>query len=725
VTVVGDPLDRVDGPYKVTGTAAYPSDVSVPGLAHAALVRSTIAAGRVRAISAARAMAEPGVLAVIDHTNVPSLAEVPMTPLGQPPRWPLTDDQVLHHGQIVAMVVAETLESAVRAAALVEVDYERATPILDIDDPDAPVLDNPFGLASSRGDAAAALASAEVTYDQTFTTAPETNNPMGLFATVAEWHGDHLTVHDSTQWPVMARHVLASVFGVPEAHVRVRVPFIGGGFGAGLRTWPHTVMTAMAARVLERPVKLVLTRPEMFTAIGHRAYARQRIQLGATRDGVLVAIDHEVTSTVSMAESNVQVIALAVPNAYACPNVAVHDRQVRLNIPNPGWLRGPGKSEGNFALESALDELAYATGVDPVEVRLRNYTDANPVTGLPWSSTALRECLVTGADQFGWYARNPAPRSMRAGNELIGYGMAGVTYEWGQAPCEASLTLTRDGAAILRSAATDLGTGTYTVATQLTAELLGLEPGQVRVEIGDSDLPTAPQSGGSGLTASLASAIGEAVRSLAGALLALVTPDSPLSGLAVGDVSFTSGRIHLTKDPAQGHALSELVQRHSGPLTVHAYAAPSTDGITVAPAGAFAAQYVEVRIDEDLGILRVHRLLSVIDGGRILNAKTARSQITGATVMGIGMAMFEETLFEPETGRIANATFGDYLIPVNADIPNLDVIFVGEPDTLHPLGVKGIGEVGCIGIAAAIANAVYHATGRRIRDLPITIEKLL
>jgi xanthine dehydrogenase YagR molybdenum-binding subunit len=435
-----------------------------------------------------------------------------------------------------------------------------------------------------RGDVAAALASAELTYDETFTTAAETNNPLRPFATVASWEGDRLSVHESTQWPMMARHSLATVFNVLENNVRVLVPYLGGGFGAGLRTSAHTILTALAARIVGHPVKLVLTRPQMFTSIGHRPQTTQRLRLGATREGRLVAIDHEGTSTVGTEEANFGTLTMVTPLMYACPNVATHDRQVQLNIPNPGAMRAPGKAEGNFAIESALDELSYALAVDPIELRLRNYAEVQPQSGLPWSSKALRECYLAGAQRFGWAKRNPEIRSMREGNWLIGYGMAGVTFGWYQAPCQASISICRDGTAHVRSAATDIGTGTYTIATQLSAELLGLDIGHVRVEIGDSDLPPAPQSGGSGLAASL------------------------------------SGAIH---DAA----------------------------------------------------------------GNLLQA--------------------------------------DYLIPVNADVPDLEVVFVGNPDNFSPVGIKGLGEIGVVGVSAAIANAVYHATGRRIRSLPITIDQLL
>ncbi|MBE1486337.1 xanthine dehydrogenase family protein molybdopterin-binding subunit [Plantactinospora soyae] len=725
--LLGDPVDRVEGPLKVTGTAPYPSDVALPGLVHAALVQSPIGAGTISRIDTGPAEAAPGVVAVLTYQNTPELAAPPPSPFGSPPRYPFTDNRILHYGQHVAIVVAGTPEQAATAARLVEVDYAETPPVLGIDNPRAPVLENPYGTDTERGDAAAGLAAAEVVLDATFAIAPETNNPLGLFTTVACWEADRLVVHETTQWPMLVRSTLAAVFGVPEGNVRVLVPHIGGGFGAGLRVPPHTVLTVLAARTLDRPVKLVLTRPQMFTSIGHRPETVQRVRLGATRDGRLVAIDHEGTSTIGIEETNLEPLSRGTALAYACPNVATRDRQVRLNIPNPGWMRAPGTVQGHFALESALDELAYELGIDPLELRLRNYAEVHPQSGLPWSSKALRDCYRVGAERFGWAGRNPGIRSTRDGNWLVGYGMAGVTFEWYQSPCRASISIRRDGTAQVRSAATDLGTGTYTIATQLAAELLGLDRGRVRVAIGDSDLPPAPQSGGSGLAVALSAAIHATAGNLLRAFLTLVAGDdrSPLRGREPDEVRATDGRLHLVHDPSVGETYLDILARHGrDELTADGEATPQVDGVPMAPSGSFAARFVEVRVDEELGLLRVRRIVTVVDAGRVLNRKTARSQIIGATVMGLGMAMLERTVFDP-AGRVANATFGEYLIPVHADVPELDVVFLGAPDGLHPVGMKGLGEIGIVGVAPAIANAVFHATGRRIRSLPITIERLL
>jgi CO/xanthine dehydrogenase Mo-binding subunit len=725
-TIIGDPVDRVDGPPKVTGAALYPSDFSFPDLTHAVLVQSTIAAGTIRGMDIAKAEAAPDVLAVITHRNAPPLAEGPMTRLGASPPFPLRDGRILHQGQHVAVVVARTRQHAAAAARLVEIDYEEAAPVLSIDDPGAPVLLNRWGQDVDRGDVTAALASAEVAYDETFTTAAVTNNPMGLFATVARWERNRLTVHDSSQDPMNTRLALATVFGLPETDVRVLVPYLGGGFGAGLRAWPHVILTALAARVVGRPVKLVLTRPQMFTSVGHRPETRQRVRVGATDDGRLVALDHDSTATMgALDDGGVEPVTQVTGIDYACPNVGTHDRRARLHIPSPHWMRAPGTTQGNFAVESALDELSYTLGVEPIELRLRNHTEVHPGSGRPWASKALRECYRVGAERFGWARRTPEIGSMRDGNWLVGYGMAGVTMGWREAPCQATVSIRHDGTAHVRSAATDLGTGTHTIATQVAAELLGLDIHHVQVEIGDSDLPFAPYSGGSAMATALSAAVQDAVGKLQRAFLDLVADDesSPLQGRSPDEVTTANGGIHVVDAPSICETYIDILARHGlSELTADGERDPRADDASPPPSGSFAAWFAEVRVDADLGLLRVARMVSAVDAGRILNEKLARSQIIGGAVMGIGMTLLEETVFDPETGRIANATFGDYLIPTNADVADLDVVFVGTPDTVRPLGIKGIGEIGVVGVSAAIANAVYHATGRRIRSLPITVE---
>ncbi|MEU3979405.1 xanthine dehydrogenase family protein molybdopterin-binding subunit [Streptomyces sp. NPDC026672] len=726
---VGAGIDRVDAPLKVTGAAPYPNDVTFPGMVHAALVTSTVAAGRIIGIDVSRAVAAPGVLDVITHLTAPRLERGPMTLLGSSPPAPLQDDRVLHHGQHIGIVVAETAEQARHAARLVRVRYETAEPVLDVADPRAPVVDDPWGTDTDRGDVDAGFEQADTIVEGDYTTPDNTNNPLGLMTTVAAWQGDTLTVHDSTQWPHNVRASLAHVFGIPESRIRVLAPYVGGGFGAGLRVWSHTVLATLAARQIRRPVKLVLTRPEMFTSVGHRPSSDQHIRIGATRDGRLTAIEHHAVSSVAMEDDDYEACTHVSAVTYACPNLRTRDRQARLHIPCPGSMRAPAEAQGNWALESALDELAHALGIDPLELRLRNFADRHPVTGLPWTSNALRECYLQGARRFGWSDRDPRPGSMREGNWLVGQGMAGVSYPYYQVPCQARATLHHDGSVHVRSAATDIGTGTYTVMTQLTADLLGLDTDQVRFDLGDSDMPYAPQAGGSGLTGALGTALHATARNLVREFLALVRDDveSPLRGAGPDDVTVADGRVHRTGRPEQGESYTDMLVRHGlEELSADGRSTPAApDDLGLHPTGAFGAKFVEVRIDPDLGLLRVTRVVSAVDGGRILNHKTARSQIIGGTVGGIGQALFEDTLTDPTTGRIANATFGDYLVPVNADVPDLDVLFVGAPDPTTPTGTKGVGEVGIVGIAAAIGNAVHHATGKRLRSLPLTIDRLL
>ena len=726
---VGTGVDRVDGPLKVAGAAHYANDVSYPTLVHAVVLGSTVAAGRISRIDTGTAEAASGVVAVFTHLNAPRLRAGPRTDIALQPPPALQHDRILYYGQHIALVVAETFEQATAAAALIEVEYERAEPVLDPDDPRAERLANPWHTDCARGDVEGALAAAHLRFTGEFRTPDQTNNPLGPFSTVAKWDGDSVTVHDTTQHPDNVRAAVAGAFDLPEERVRVLARYVGGGFGAGLRVWQHVILAAMAARLLDRPVKLVLTRPQMFTCVGHRPYTIQHIEIGATREGELVAVEHRAVTPIAREDDVLYRATRETTTAYAYPNLATHDWQVRLNIPSPAHMRAPGTAEGNFALESMLDEISHQLGLDPIELRLRNYATMNPQLSLPWSSKALRDCYLIGAERFGWDSRVLEPGSMREGPMLIGYGMAGVSYGWFQPPCQARATVYRDGTAYVRSAATDIGTGTYTVMTQLSAELLGLQLNRVRFDLGDTDMPTAPQAGGSGLTGALGAAVHDACNRLVRSFLDLVhdDPESPLRGARPGDVLATNGRIHRVDDSQRGETYTDILSRHGREeLSADGAAAPAKpEEIGLAPAGAFGAKFVEVRIDPDLGVLRVARVVSAIDGGRILNGKLARSQIIGGTVGGIGMAILEQTVTDPDSGRIANANLGDYLVPVNADVPEMEVVFVGEPDGYNPVGVKGIGEIGIVGIAAAIANAVFHATGRRIRSLPITLDRLL
>lgn len=745
--ILGAPLPRVEGRLKVTGSAPYPLDVAAPGQAYAVLVQSTIVRGRISAIATDDAERAPGVIAIVTHENAPPFPLGPTTPLGPSPLPPLQSAEVSHYGQHVAMVIAETLEQAQAAARLVTITYEQAEPLLSLDDPSIAPESHPWLPDQSRGDAGKAFASADVRVDATYATAENTHNPIGLFAIVAEWQGDTLIVHDTTQWPHGVKDTLAGAFGIEPANVRVLTPYVGGAFGAGLRVWPHVTLAALGAKMAKRPVKLVLTRAQMFTSLGHRPSSVQHLRVGASRGGQLTAIEHDTRSPLAMAGEFFNPVAAGTAEAYACPNVAVRDRQVRLNVSLPSWMRAPGHAEGLFALESAIDEMASLLEIDPVELRVRNHAAVHPHTGLPWSSNALLECYKVGAERFGWSARTPTPRSIRKGRILVGYGMARAALSAYQAPCRALATLRRDGSASIRSGATDIGAGTYTVITQLAAELLGLPTGRVHVGLGDSAMPTAPQQGGSGLTAALGNAVHAACLDVLHTIVDLASRDerSALYGCTVHTVMVQNGGIQRIGQSADYESFAEILDRHGlDELTREASSAPPSEtasarGLSIsggqfvgsnlpstavmAHSGSFAAHFVEVHVDSDLGTIRVARVVSVVDGGRILNEKVARSQIIGGIVGGIGMALLEETV--SIAGRPINTSLGDYLIPVNADVPDIDVSFVGGTDPMTEVGAKGIGELAIIGVAAAIANAVFHATGKRIRTLPLSLDNVM
>ena len=726
-SVVGQPLDRVDGRLKVTGRARYPAEVPLANLAHAVLVQSTIASGRIREMDTRPAEAAPGVHAVLTHRNAPRLQAGPPNFLGPAAPPPLQDDRISYNGQHVAVVVAETLEQATFAATLVTITYAEEIPLLQLDEK----LAQPFASSSIpdvvRGEPDAALAAAAVRVEGTYTTPTEHHNPLAPCATIAVWDGDQLILYDTTQWIDNVRTVMAAMFGLPDAQVRVIAPFVGGAFGSTLRCWPHVALAAMAARQSGRPVKLVLTRAQMYTSVGYRPQTIQHVALGATRDGQLVATVHEGREPTAMHDDYREGLVRATQSLYACPHLRTSFRQVRLNVGTPTWMRAPGEGQGIFALETAMDELAYALDLDPVELRLRNDATVHPQSGRPWSSRGLRECYALGAERFGWEHRTRAPRSMRDGQYLVGWGVASALYPYVRIQAAARARLLADGSAIVQSSATDIGVGTYTVMTQIAAERLGLSPEHVRCELGDSSFPASSPQGGSTLTASVGSAVYMAASAVLEQVLALVRDDdaSPLRGASADVVVVRNGHIALKSDPSQGETYAAILQRH-GLREIEAWgrAAPG-DEMQRYGTGIFGARFAEVRVDPELGLIRVTRLVSATAAGRILNEKTARSQIVGGTVGGIGMALLEHTVMDANVGRIVNANMAEYLVPVHADIPAIDVLFVDEPDfSLNPIGVKGLGEIGLVGVAPAIANAVYHATGQRIRDLPITLDKL-
>jgi xanthine dehydrogenase YagR molybdenum-binding subunit len=706
---IGRPVSRVDGRQKVTGAATYAAEFDQPGQAHGVIVRSTVANGRIAFIDSAAAERAPGVLAVLTHRNAPRLAYRPhkagVDPNAGERLHVLQDDRVSHQGQPIALVIAETLEQATHAATLVQVTYTEEAAATDIADvqpvfPTRQQTDQGGRRPpeTRRGDPKGALAGAEVKVDQTYVIPRENHNPIEMHATIAAWDGDRLTLWDKTQWVHNTADEIAAVFGIPAENIRVISPFVGGAFGSGLRTWPHVTLAALGARVAGRPVKVMLSRREMYYGVGFRPHTVQRLALGASRDGRLAAIVHDAYQETSAYEEYAEALLDATRFLYSCPNVYTRHRLAPMNVHTPTWMRAPGEVSGIFALESAMDELAVALNIDPVELRLRNEPEQDEFKKLPFSSRSTRECYRVAAERFGWSRRKPEPRSMRDGRWLIGWGMASATYPMNCAPASAMARLLPDGTAEVTSAASDMGPGTWTSMTQVAAETLGLPIERVKFSLGDTRLPRAPVHGGSMTMASVGSAVQAACRK--------VREDALARGGA--------------------NDLTDAMRRLGQPVEATADVKPGDESQRFSM-HAFGAVFVEVAVDPDLGETRVRRIVGAYGAGRIVNPKTTRSQCIGGMIGGIGMALMEHSIVDARNGRVPNANLAEYAVPVHADAPPLvDVIFVEEHDPhVNPLGVKGVGEIALVGVAPAITNAIFHATGKRIRELPVTPDKLL
>ena len=736
---VGQPMDRVDGRLKVTGGAKYSADMPVADVAYAALIMSTIARGKITDIDSREAEAQPGVIRVITPANALRLPDAPRKPGGNAARpqernvQVLQDTKVRYQNQPVGVVVADTFERAVYAASLVKFQYDEKTPRAEMskqkEDAYAPEKANQDPTDSKRGDLTAGLRRASAKISETYTTPVENHNPMEPHATLSVWEGDHLTVYDATQGIFGVQKVLSKTFGLPDENVRVVSHFLGGGFGCKGSAWSHIVISAMAARQVGRPVKLVLERRQMFGPVGYRPRTEQHLRLGAAADGAMLGMGHNVHSQTSQFDNFTEASAAVTRMLYTSPNQETSHRLIPLDVGAPTYMRAPGESSGTFALESAMDELAYALPMNPVALRLKNYAETDPDSGKPWSSKSLRACYQTASEKFGWDKRTPAPGSMKtADGQLIGWGMATATYPVRRSPSSALARLLPDGSAYVQAGTQDLGTGTYTVMTQTAADALGLPPERVRFELGDTRMPETPVSGGSQTAASTGSAVqaaGQAARAQAVAL-AVADAASPLYGLKPEDVAVTAGQMFSKTDVTKGETYMALIARHHLPnieATIQSKPGAEKDEYAM---HSFGAVFAEVQVDPDFGEVRVKRIVGAYGVGNILNAKTARSQLIGGIVFGIGMALLEETVADTRIGRVMNADLAEYHVPVNADIPEIDITFVPETDPyVNPLGVKGIGEIGITGVVAAIANAVYHASGRRIRDLPITPDKVI
>lgn len=708
--MIGEPLDRVDGPLKVTGRARYSAEWRLDRLAYGVIVQSSIARGTITSIDSAAAAAAPGVIAVLTAENAPKLPEKGRAAVSPPAGRELSllqSRDVRYNGEPVAVVIAESFEQATFAASLVHPEYEIETPAIDMREelenavPYTKKILGQFEPSSHRGDVAAALEAADIALDAVYTTPLETHNAMEPHATIAQWDGEALTLYDATQFVFGVKRVVAKTLGLAEDQVRVVSKFVGGAFGSKGSAWSHVVLAAMAARHTGRPVKIVLTRKQMFGPVGARPYTVQRLSIGARRDGTVTAIRQDVASSTSTFEDWVESSTLQTRMLYDVSNVETSQRLVRLNLGTPTFNRGPGESSGTFGLESILDELAGALQIDPIALRMKNYAEKDPESGRPWSSKSLRECYAKGADRFGWSRRTPTPRSMRDGSALVGFGMSTATYPAKRQPASALARLADDGVIIIRAATHELGTGTYTSMSQIAAAALGVHVSRVRFELGDTDFPENPISAGSMTAASTGPAVHRAALALRDTIAA--------SGVKPDDIDACRTLVARTRVPIEARA-SEKPGPEQGRYSMHS----------------FGTVFAEVRVDPELGEIRVARIVGAYGVGNVLNAKTARSQLAGGIVYGLSMALLEDTAVDRRTGRYLNADISEYLVPVNADVPPIEIVLVDERDPyVDSIGVKGIGEIGTTGVAAAIANAVFHATGIRVRDLPITVDKLL
>ena len=736
MNAVGQPISRIDGRLKVTGSARYTADIPVEAIVHGAIVYSTIANGRTVSIDTAAAENAPGVLAVLTHKNMPRMNQQSwshLRPQGQT-YLPLQDDRIHYAGQPVALVVAATLDQATYAGTLIKVAYETHPPVVfDLRTAMEDAVEPPqrmWPLSSSVGDADRAIAGASVKIEQTYTMSDRHHNPMEPHVTLAVWDGDgSLTLYDSTQMVVGTKKLVSLVLGIPEEKINVVCEFLGGGFGGKSWSWPHTLLAALAAKVVNRPVRLQLSRAQMYSMVGHQAGTVQTIALGANSDGNLSGIRHDSINPTSVFDDYVEYAAMASRHLWrASGGIATSHRVVHVNRNSPVVLRAPMEAQGHFALECAMDELAYATGVDPVELRLRNDTDTDPYSGRPFSTRALRECLTRGAARFGWDGRSPEPRSMRDGRYLIGQGVAAAIYTHWRWPGKARVTINGGGSALVEAAAHDIGTGTYTVMAQVAADVLGLAPDKVTVRLGDTRLPESHPAIGSATVSNATAAVMLAARAAREKAIALTLTDrdAAFAGAAPDDVIVAEGRLALAKTNLNVTYAELLARNGLSSLVGEGDYAPVEEVNGPKAIFSFSAVFAEVRVDAELGLVRLNRFVGAYDAGRIINPKTARSQAIGGIIWGVGQALLEQSETDPASGQFINRNYSGYLVPTNADIPELDVLFVGGFDEeASPLGTKGLGELTAVSVAPAIANAVYHATGKRIRDLPVTVEKLL
>jgi xanthine dehydrogenase YagR molybdenum-binding subunit len=739
---IGRKTPRIDGPLKVSGTAMYASDFHFPGMLYAVPVEATIANGRVVKLDTAAAEKMPGVRAIFHRQNI---GKIFRSALGNgmegiciERRPPFDDDVVRYYGQYIALAVADTFEAAKGAADAVRVTYDKNKPNVENDlkaDDDPAVIETTYGpeprLESERGDADAAFASAPVKLDQTYVTPAETHNPIELQGTTAIWDGSMLTLYEESQGIFNMRGVLAQMFGLPKEKVRVITKFVGSGFGSKLWPWTHCPLAAAAARQLGKPVKLVLSRKMMFQTAGHRARTQQRVRLGATPDGKLVSLQQDYVYHRSMLDYYHENCGEATAFQYSVPNLRVKFGRAKRNIGSPSDMRGPGAVPGLYATESAINELADQLKIDPVRLRVLNEPKIDESLGIPFSSRHFLECLELGAEKFGWSKRNPEVGSMKRDGLTLGWGMAGAAWIAARFAADASVELRNDGTTRVACGTQDIGTGTYTILAQLASDKTGVPLDKVEVALGDTSLPEGPVSGGSMATGSVIPAVFAAADNAIASLLtiAATTPGTQFEKRPPPDLAFEAGRVFVKADgPANGMPFADLLQRANVRFVTGSGKSEATFGEKKPKFSthSFGCHFVEVTWQPDIARLRVSRVVTVIDAGRIINPLAGRNQIEGAVVMGIGMALLEHTSYDQQSGAPINSNLADYIVAVNADVPSIDVHFLDYPDKeINQLGARGIGEIGLAGFAAAITAAVHHATGVRVRELPIKIEDLL
>jgi xanthine dehydrogenase YagR molybdenum-binding subunit len=754
-SAIGRKTPRIDGPLKVSGVAMYASDHNFPGMLYAVPVEATIANGKIQKLDTSEAEKMPGVRAILHRENIGKIFRSVLGPrklegIVDERRPPLEDDVIRYYGQYIALAVADTFETAKAGADAVRVTYIKDKPNVNTDlqpDPEPDVVETTHGptkrLQSERGDPEKALASAPVNLDQTYITPLETHNPIELQGTTAMWDGSMLTIYEESQAIFNLQGVLAQMFGLPRENVRVITKFVGSGFGSKLWPWTHCALAVAAARQLGKPVKLVLSRKMMFQSAGHRPRTQQRVRLGATTDGRLVSLMHDYVSNLAMLDGYFENCGEATAFHYSVPNLRVKFGRARRNIGSPTSMRGPGAVPGLFATESAMNELADQLKIDPVRLRVLNEPKIDESLGVPFSSRHYLECLELGAEKFGWSKWNPEIGSMKRDGLIVGWGMAGCAWGAGRIPAEANVELRNDGTARVASGTQDIGTGTYTILAQLASDKTGVPVNKVEVVLGDTSLPAGPISGGSMVTGSIVPAVFAAADNAIASLLtvATTTPRSPFENQKPEELAFQAGRVFVKADgPAKGVSFADVLQRANMRLVTgsgrsegtgrrrphHPQQDEADDPKPKFSMHSFGCHFVEITWQPAIARLRVSRVVTVIDGGRVLNPLTGGNQIEGAAVMGIGMALLEHTIYDPQNGAPINSNLADYLMAVNADVPPIEVHFLDYPDkVINQLGARGIGEIGKAGIAAAIAAATYHATGVRVRELPIRIEDLL